>query len=133
MENSTPIDLKKLANMAGGKIEEVGGPLPDGSGFAVMSFPLPKDHWLTKEGYDNPPMPFRMGMSDPRREEWAAKIREAARYAIRASTDNGKIDDFDPDAMVQNFTTGMLGYWTPTGLSSESMFNPGGISDDPQP
>ena len=46
--------VRRLANDLGGTIDEV-GELPDGSGFATMSFPLPKDHWLTAEGYDEPP------------------------------------------------------------------------------
>ena len=91
-----------------------------------MSLPLPKDHWLTKPGCNEPPAPFRLGTAEdgsnilPRiktREEFAQKIREATRYAVRASTMNGKVDDFDPDAVVQNMVVGMLGYWTPDGLS----------------
>lgn len=38
--------------------------LPDGSGFATMSIPFPKDHWLTKDGENIPPMPFKMGTKD---------------------------------------------------------------------
>lgn len=87
--------------------------LPDGSGFFTASFPLPKDHWLYKEGHNEPPMPFRMGTDHPHREAWADAITKAAKHAIRASTMNGKIVDFDPDAMVQNFVIGMLGYWAP--------------------
>lgn len=118
--------LEELAEAVGGKIESVSGPLPDGSGFATMSFPLPKDHWLTKPGYNDPPMPFRLGTQEDgatllppirKREELAEMVRAAARYACRASTMNGKETDFDPDAMVQNFVVGMLGYWTPNGLS----------------
>ena len=122
-----PKMLEELAQAVGGKIEEVGA-LPDGSGFATMSMPLPKGHWLTREGYSVPPMPFCVGLG-PRRDELAEQVRAAARYAIRASTMNGKDDDFDPDAMVQNFVVGMLGYWTPTGLSSEAMDNPPMPSD----
>lgn len=92
--------------------------LPDGSAFATMSFPLPKDHWLYKEGYNEPPMPLRMGTDFVYRNELAAKITEAAKYAVRASTMNGKIIDFDPDAMIQNFVVGMIGYWTPDGTPS---------------
>jgi hypothetical protein len=69
-------------------------------------------------------MPFRIGTDDPRRLEWCNKIREAAQYAVRASTRCGKEDDFDPDAMVQNMTIGMLGYSTPDGLGSEPWQNP---------
>lgn len=109
-------NVKKLAEMVGGKIEEMGR-LPDNSGFAVMSMPLPKDHWLTKEGFDEPPAPLRMGTDNPLRKPLIDAVREAAKYAVRASTMNGKIDDFDPDAMVQNFVVGMLGYFTTDGLS----------------
>lgn len=113
--------LKKLANDLGGKIDEV-GVLPDGSGFATMSMPLPKDHWLLADGHNVPPAPFKIGLvSQPvlnrTRDMWAEDIRKAARYAIRASTDNGKIVDFDPDAMVQNFVVGLIGYWTDDGDS----------------
>lgn len=107
--------VRKLAEDVGGKIEEMER-LPDGSGFATMSMPLPKDHWLTKEGFDEPPAPLRIGTGEER-TELANKIRVAAKYAVRASTMNGKIDDFDPDAMVQNFVVGMLGYWIHDGLS----------------
>lgn len=108
--------VNQLAKDIGGKIEEIQR-LPDGSGFAVMSMPLPKDHWLTQPGFNYPPAPFLMGTSNPERDQWAQKIRIAAKYAIRASTMNGKEDDFDPDAMVENFVCGMLGYWTHDGKS----------------
>ena len=108
--------VQEIARTVDGKIEEV-GLLPDGSGFATMSLPLPKDHWLTAEGFDEPPMPMRMGTDDPRREEMKKQIVAAGRYAVRAATGNGKIDDFDPDAMVDNFVIGLLGYYTPDGLS----------------
>lgn len=126
LPNKAPDVVNQLAEAVGGKIDFVSDPLPDGSGFATMSMPLPKDHWLTKEGYNTPPMPFRLGTEEDgtnlwpqirTREEAAEKIRAAARYACRASTMNGAETDFDPDAMVQNFVTGMLGYWTPNGLS----------------
>lgn len=118
---SKKFSLIKLARDLGGKLEEVHR-LPDGSGFATMSLPLPKGHWLTKRGFNKPPMLFRLGTEDaPRcnmtRVMWAKKIRTCGKYAIRASTGNGKIVDFDPDAMLQNLVVGMLGYWTPDGLS----------------
>lgn len=121
-----PQMLRDLADAVGGKLDFVSDPLPDGSGFATMSMPLPEGHWLTVEGHNEPPMPFRLGTEEdgmnllPKirtREEFAEKIRTAARYACRASTMNGKETDFDPDAMVQNFVVGMLGYWTPNALS----------------
>ena len=97
------------------KVEEA-GVLPDGEGFAVLTMPLPADHWLTADGSDDPPMPFRIGVS-PEREALVEAARAAARYAIRVSTDCGKILDFDPDAMVTNVIVGLFGYWTPDGLS----------------
>lgn len=107
--------LKRIAEAANGKIDEI-GLLPDGSGFATMSMPLPKDHWLTKEGWNEPPAPMKIGLGD-RRTELVNQVRLAAKYAVRASTMNGKLDDFDPDAMVNNFVVGLLGYYTPDGDS----------------
>lgn len=51
-------------------------------------------------------------------------IRKVGKYAVRASTMNGREMDFDPDAMLQNLVVGMLGYWTETGLSSDEFDNP---------
>lgn len=102
--------------------------LPDGSGFFIASFPLPQDHWIyqaDKDGFNSPPpMPFRMGSSDPRRKAFTNAVRAAAKYAVQASTMRGKETDFDPDAMVQNFVVAMLGYHTDDGLSGESFGNP---------
>lgn len=102
--------------------------LPDGSAFFTASFPLPEGHWIYQRGSDGfgepPPMPFRMGTDDPRRQRFNEMIRAAAHYAIKASTMHGKTSDFDPDAMVQNFVIGMLGYHTPNGLSDETWGNP---------
>ncbi len=115
--------VQELASAVGGQIHEVGA-LPDGSGFATMSLPLPKDHWSTAPGYNVPPMPLRMGTDNPERRAMNEKITAAARYAIRSATMNGKETDFDPDAMVQNFVVGVLGYHTPDGLSSDAWDNP---------
>lgn len=116
-------DVRKLIEDAGGTIEEI-GPLPDGSGFATASFPLPKGHWLYADGFNVPPMPFRMGTDDPRYAEFHEKARQVARYAIRSATMNGKAPDFDPDAMVQNFLVGLFGYHTPDALSDDAWSNP---------
>ena len=88
--------------------------LPDGSAFMVASYPLPKDHWLYADHENVPPAPMRRGLG-PDRGHLAEHVTAAARYAIRASTMNGKELDFDPDAMVQNMIVGLLGYWTETG------------------
>lgn len=115
--------VQQLADAVGGTIEHVER-LPDGTGAAVLSMPLPADHWLTRPGYNVPPMVFRKGTDDPERQEWAEKIRAAGRYAVRCATMNGAENDFDPDALVQNLVVGMLGYFTPDGLSSDSDANP---------
>lgn len=120
-------EVKSMIESAGGTAND-GALLPDGSAFMTVSFPLPKDHWIYEAGPDGftkpPPMPFRMGCADPRREEFNQMVRAAARYAIQASTMRGKDTDFDPDAMVQNFVVGMLGYHTKDGLSGEAFDNP---------
>lgn len=121
--SDVPKMLEKLASDVGGKIEEVGA-LPDGSGFATMSMPLPKDHWLTAAGFNVPPMPLRMGIDHPERKAWEARLWAAGRYAVRCATMNGQEQDFDPDALVQSLVTGMLGYFTVDGLSSKYFANP---------
>lgn len=101
--------------------------LPDGSAFGVLSMPLPEDHWLyqrDEHGFTGPPpMTFRMEAGEAR-EQMAERIREAAKWAIRASTMCGRDEDFDPDAMVQNMVVGLLGYHTADGLSGEAWDTP---------
>lgn len=123
MSYPTPTEIKSMIEGAGGTVHEAGA-LPDGSGFMTASFPLPKTHWLYAECYNVPPMPFRIGTEHPRYRELNDKVREAAKYAVRASTMNGKEIDFDPDAMVQNFLVGLLGYHTPDGLIGDTWGNP---------
>lgn len=107
-------DIEQLIRDAGGTIVDMAA-LPDGSGFATAEFPLPKDHWLYQSGENVPPMPMRVGTDDPLREIVAEQIRQATRYAVRASTMNGRTD-WDPDAVEQNMIVALLGYWTPDGL-----------------
>lgn len=84
--------------------------LPDGSAFAVMSYPLPKDHWLYA------PREYAPGAEEP--VELPAPIlthalREhvvaAIRYAVRGATMCGQEPDFDPDALVQNAVYALCG------------------------
>ena len=103
--------------------------LPDGSAFGTLVLPLPKDHWLTQDGYNTPPMTMRMGTLHPQHREMCERIRAATKYAVRAATMNGKEMDFDPDAMVQNMIVGLLGYHTPDGLSNEDWANPSPAPD----
>ena len=126
-----PDILQRLAADIGGQIEHVGPRLPDGSGYAVMSMPLPSDHWslVQTEQYEPPPMPFRKGTDDPQYEEWVAAIRAAGQYAYRAATMQGRDPDLDPDALVQNFVTGLIGYHTRDGLSQDAWANPDPLPD----
>lgn len=122
-----PKDVADMIEGAGGKVESMTLIREEGGGMhgaATASFPLPTDHWLYEDKFAAPPMPFRMGKADPRRAEWEQKIKAAARHAVRASTMNGKSEDFDPDAMVQNMIVGMLGYHSPDALCGEQWADP---------
>ena len=84
--------------------------LPDGSAFGVVSFPLPRDHWLYAEreyddGADQPkelPAPILT-------HELRSAVEAAVRYAVRGATNCGKEPDFDPDALVQNAVYALCG------------------------
>ena len=84
--------------------------LPDGSAFAVLSFPLPKDHWLYA------PREYRDGEYEPIElpqplltYEHRDQVVAAIRYAVRAATMCGKEPDFDPDALVLNAVYALCG------------------------
>ena len=62
-------------------------------------------------------MPLRMGTDHPQHAAMVQAIWEAAKYALRSSTMNGK-EELDPDALCQNFVVGLIGYYTPSGSSS---------------
>ena len=90
--------------------------LPDGSAFSVMSLPLPEDHWLyapreyaSAEAVDPIDLPAPV-LTHALRENVIAAIR----YAIRASTNCGQENDFDPDAIVQNAVYALCGPYSPT-------------------
>jgi hypothetical protein len=85
--------------------------LPDGSAFAVLSFPLPQDHWLYAERTysatdqvepDELPAPI---LTHAQRTAVVAAVR----YAVRGATMCGKEADFDPDALVQNAVYALCG------------------------
>ena len=102
--------IEDLAAATGGKVENVSEPLPDGSGFAVVSYPLPKDHWSLNRPLDlEPPAPFLMDPADSRRNDVAQAIREAGKYAYHAACLSDP--DHDPDAFLQNLIVGLIGYW----------------------
>ena len=84
--------------------------LPDGSAFAVASFPLPKDHWLYA------PREYDVDAEHPKElpspiltHALRAEVVSAIRYAIRGATMCGKETDFDPDALVQNAVYALCG------------------------
>jgi hypothetical protein len=109
----------------GGRGEGRAVRLPDGSGVAFDSFPLPSDHWLTAGHSNIPPMPFRVGRETLRlRMAMIERVSAAGRYAVRCATQDGTTEGFDPDALIQNLIVGMLGYNTPEGLSDDPLSNP---------
>jgi hypothetical protein len=84
--------------------------LTDGSAFAVMSYPLPKNHWLTA------PREYAPGADEPLElpapiltHAQRATVVAAIRYAVRGATMCGQETDFDPDALVQNAVYALCG------------------------
>ena len=102
--------------------------LPDGSGFGILNLPLPKDHWLYAE------REYEEGALEPKdlpapilTHALRQQVIDAIRYAVRASTNCGKEDDFDPDAMVQNAVYALCGPYgaaAPTPPSTEDRWQP---------
>ena len=101
--------------------------LPDGSAFALASYPLPKDHWLYA------PREYEPGAEEPKElphpiltHAHRAEVVAAVRYAIRGATMCGKEEDFDPDALVQNAVYALCGPFEKTALSAAAQ-PPAGI------
>ena len=93
--------------------------LPDGSAFAVGSFPLPQDHWLYapheyEPGADEPKELLAPILTHAQRNEVVAAVR----YAVRGATMCGKEPDFDPDALVQNAVYALCGSFGRTALAA---------------
>ena len=113
--------LQEIADACGGKIDGVTA-LPDGSGFATMSIPLPKDHWLfapncqewdsTRDTSADTPIPC---VGNDKRDA----ITAALRWAVRGATMNGKEMDFDPDALVLNAAYALCGPCVPGAYVAE--------------
>lgn len=88
--------------------------LPDGSAFAVASYPLPANHWLTA------PRVYEVGRDDDvpppaLTNDQRHAVSVAVKWATRGATDCGKLQDFDPDALVQNAVYALCG---PYGLTN---------------
>ncbi len=86
------------------------GVLPDGSGFATASLPLPTDHWVYLDTGE-PPGAYKAARALPDLyKQHALNVKLAARYAVRCATRSGKDADIDPDALVQAMIVGLFGY-----------------------
>ena len=101
--------------------------LPDGSAFAVGSFPLPQDHWLYapheyEPGADEPKELLAPILTHAQRNEVVAAVR----YAVRGATMCGKEPDFDPDALVQNAVYALCGPFGRTALAAPATQQPEG-------
>ena len=85
--------------------------LPDGSAFAIASFPLPSDHWLyaPREYRDGEEEPIELPSPILSHQAHGDIVRAAIRYAVRSATMCGKEPDFDPDALVQNAMYALCG------------------------
>ncbi len=99
--------------------------LPDGSAFAVTSFPLPKDHWLYA------PREYDVDAENPKElpspiltHALRAEVVSAIRYAIRGATMCGKETDFDPDALVQNAVYALCGPYGSAALAAPVQSDP---------
>ena len=98
------------ASVPGGMELSAPTTLPDGSGFGTLSLHLPKDHWLYAE------REYEEGAIEPKdlpapilTHALRQQVIDAIRYAVRASTNCGKEENFDPDAMVQNAVYALCG------------------------
>ena len=122
MNNLTPEQLAFRAGYEQGRFDaqvetaqqqEPVAVLPDGSAFAVMSYPLPKDHWLyaDRQYNDGEYEPVELGKPVLTHELRDAVV-SAVRYAIRGATNCGKEVDFDPDALVKNAVYALCGPFT---------------------
>lgn len=121
MDNSiTTTDHGDALPETGGIMSEVSEvtALPDGSGFFTASLPLPADHWIYKANeYGGAGEPefvdlTKYNLNEAQQQMLETDLREAVKYAVRASTMCGKAMDFDPDAILQNFRVAVFGYYS---------------------
>ena len=84
--------------------------LPDGSGFGILSLPLPKGHWLYAEReYEEDAIEPTDLPAPILTHALRQQVIDAIRYAVRSATNCGKETDFDPDALVQNAVYALCG------------------------
>ena len=131
-----PEFIGTIANAIDGTILEV-GIYPDGeSGSAVMSMPLPDDHWLNKTDDDGNIGEARptmlLGGDALSREFLTQAIRPGVQHGLRDATRAGREEDFDPDAVVAGTLRGLFGVFTATGRASIAA-DQGNPVFDPEP
>lgn len=128
MSSENPLDLiGQLADETGGTVTEV-GLLPDGSGFATLSTPLPADHWIYERVAFNggpeefcPPAAWTMlvGGRTQVRRYLAEVLAPGIKAGVRDATRGGREEDFDPDVVVTQSINGLLGVHTESGMSTD--------------
>lgn len=87
---------------------------------------LSRLHWLYAVAEDGsnlpPPMGLRCGLSNANdrryRDVLARHVANAVRYGLKSATLNGRLRDFDPDALVENTIIGLFGHPTDDGLET---------------
>jgi hypothetical protein len=75
----------------------------------ARQFGMRSSHWLYGERSEEFGPVFAPGVKATKMRDFRRRIEAAARHAIKAATDNGRILDFDPDAMVIEFTNAVCG------------------------
>jgi hypothetical protein len=114
MQHDLSTDDADALPTANGGIMSEAIELPDGSGVSIGSLPLPKDHWIYQSD-NNREIPLvnlsLLEIDEAQRSVLEAELREALKYAIRGATFNGRDENFDPDALLQNFRVAVFGYY----------------------
>lgn len=101
------IDVKTLVNDTIANINGI--KLPDGSGVFIGSFPLPKDHWLTRADEEEFNGPYYEGVPAMAADIMWRNIRDCVERGLRSATAKGTVADFDPDALLQNIRLNLFG------------------------
>lgn len=111
-------------------------PIPNGDAFLAQNQISSPDHWIHVRGTHGitppPPMPLRMGLG-PKRDVFQEKVRDAARWAVKAATGNGYDMRIDAEDTVNCFIVALIGYETETGLGVSPWENPDPIPPEFEP
>lgn len=131
MNDLTPVPpmIDELAEGLGATVLEVGMHPGGGSGFAMLSFPLPENHWLyQKVGYAGgpvefaPPAPWPMlvGGHTLTREYMCDVLTPGLRAGVKDATMNGADTAPDPDVLVRQSLNNLFGNNTIDGRSTHA-------------